>query len=119
MPTPKPKSKAGCVRSTMWKFVPGVKRPDPPKQKPPPKKAKVDSEKQKNYDAERHFKLSWRFCSDGTERFWLILNNESGLVGCSVCSAYAQGKDKLTTFAQCTAECKKDTITKHEKTVMH
>ena len=79
----------------MWKFVPGVKRPDPPKAKPPPKKAKVAERQQKNYDDVRHYKPSWRFCDDGTERFWLIFDKESGLLGCSVCSAYTRQRANI------------------------
>ena len=101
----------------MWSFVEGVKRPDPLKPKPPSKKTKV--EKKKDYDSDRKFKSQWRYTKDGTERFWLVYNESTGLIGCSVCKDHAQGKASESNFVRCIAECKKDTITKHEKTKLH
>ena len=86
----------------MWNFVSGVKRPDPPNSKPPPKKPR--EEKQKNYDSERHFKASRKYAADGTERFWLVYNKETGLIGCSVCRDHARGAGSDSNFVKCIAE---------------
>ena len=71
----------------------------------------------KNYDSDRHFHSKWRFADDGTERFWLIHDSTTGLLGCLVCREHAQGKASGSNFAKCTAECKKDTIKKHKYTM--
>ena len=96
----------------MWRYIAGVKRTAEESVKEKGEPSEVKAKK-------RFFNEKWRTAESGERRSWLVYEEESQMMYCSVCRKHASDTQKSNSFIAGTKNLKLEAVKDHELSKCH